>query len=127
MGCDIHIATEKRVDDKWVMVTRAFWNTAARTRNYHRFAALAGVRGDGPPPRGLPDDISDSTRLFRDEWGDDGHSDSWLPLHDAARLWLETERGEVNDFMRKWPESHYFDVELESYPGVYRVVFWFDN
>ena len=123
MGCDIHIAVEKKVGDKWVMRDRLHYTKPSTNRNYPRFAALAGVRGDGPDPRGLPEDIGESTRLYRDEWGSDGHSDSWLPLKEACRAWLETD-WQPDDFARKYPECHYFDVEDQ---GEYRVVFWFDN
>lgn len=127
MGCDIHAATEQYVDDKWVMVDRLHWSLRATERNYKRFAALANVRGDGPLPLGLPNDISESTRLYRDEWGVDGHSDSWLPLPDASLVWLNTDYKDTSDYVKEYPESHYFDIEIESYPGQYRVVFWFDN
>ncbi len=127
MGCDIHIATEKKVGDRWVMVTRLDYRQIGVARNYERFTALAGVRGEGPEPRGLPDDISDGVKLYRDEWSGDGHSDSWHTIKDAAQLFLETEYAKITDYMSAYPEGYYFDIELEIYPGEYRVVFWFDN
>jgi len=136
MGCDIHGSIEKRVNGKWVMVNRM--DLKARSRNYDRFARLAGVRGDGPEPRGVPEDVSDSTLLHIDEWGTDGHSHSWLPLHEAARIFLETEyTGSLSDFIKEYPMDHYFDVSQfeqkctccgQPIPnGEYRLVFWFDN
>ena len=151
MGCDIHLVLEKRDGGKWVGVdtftshhrsrpTRddimdGFSSPTARSRNYDRFAALAGVRGDGPEARGLPPDLSDTTALLASEWGDDGHSHSWLPLNEAARIFLETEwvppGKELSESIKKYPEEHYFNVDrLEAGGGDddnYRVVFWFDN
>jgi hypothetical protein len=128
MGCDIHAATEKRIDNKWVMVDRLHWSCNATQRNYRRFAALAGVRGDGPDPNGFPDDASESTKLYHHEWRGDAHSDSWLPSREAAEIWLETDYEEaLADYIKDYPESHYFDLEMSARPGTYRVVFWFDN
>lgn len=127
MGCDIHICVEKKVNDKWVMVNRLHHGSPATVRNYRRFAALAGVRGNGPEPKGLPEDISDSTRLCSDEWGVDGHSHSYMDLQETAKIYLRTEYSdENNEYINKYPESHYFDIE-ESELKDYRIVFWFDN
>lgn len=146
MGCDIHLVLEKRHGDKWVGVDTftsfqrqyasgepmdGFSMPIARSRNYERFAALAGVRGSGAEARGLPDDASDTTRLMSEEWGVDGHSHSWLPLTDAAKVWAATERYDVSDFAKTYPESHYFNVDCSegsrNDAADYRVVFWFDN
>ena len=32
-----------------------------------------------------------------------------------------------SDYATKYPEEHYFRIDKESYPGTYRVIFWFDN
>lgn len=128
MGCDIHIAVEKRVGSKWVMVNRIVYPETAAYRNYKRFASLAGVRGDGPEPRGLPDDISESSQLFVDEFGEDGHSHSWLPIKEAAYIFSKTSQRmeDDNDYAKEYPISYYFDVE-ESEADNYRIVFFFDN
>ena len=63
-------------------------------RNYDLFAVLANVRNGigfagcytGEPfdpisdPRGLPTDVSEHVRKESDEYGEDGHSHSWLSL-----------------------------------------------
>ena len=144
MGCDIHMVVELRVGSKWIGVNGMHHVTThkrreddlgfaipiASTRNYQRFARLAGVRGDGPEPKGLPEDISDLTRLEVEGWDGDGHSHSWLPLKEAARIWLETDRydNEVDpeSYEAKFPASHFFGVD-DSRADDYRVVFWFDN
>lgn len=65
MGCDIHVLLERKVGDKWVMVNRL--ESPVTDRNYKRFAALAGVCGDGAVAKGLPDDLSESGRLYAAE------------------------------------------------------------
>lgn len=128
MGCDIHAAIEKKVGDRWIMVTRLHRSHRAMNRNYERFAALAGVRGDGPQARGLPQDISESTKLYVEEWAGDAHNHSFLDLCDAGALFLSTEwQGkELSEYAREYPVSHYFDIE-ECQRREYRLVFWFDN
>lgn len=142
MGCDIHLVVERKLDDRWVTVhtmsghNRAprqlrngehGWSTpVARSRNYRRFAALAGIRGDGPEPRGLPDDLSETGQYLVEFWGADGHSHSWLAVTDAAAVFLETEDETLDEWAIKNPTVYYFDVE----PGDaddHRIVFWFDN
>lgn len=122
MGCDIHVFVEKRVKDRWVMVHEA---VEAENRNYERFAQLAGVRGSGPKPKGLPLDISDSTNLQADRWGVDGHSHSWLYLPEAMQIWQRTEYNQ-NSFNYKYP-YYYFGLDEVADAEEYRIVFWFDN
>ena len=161
MGCDIHMTLEERVDGKWICIDTfashhsryakpdsfmdGFSCSTARSRNYERFAALAGVRGEGPAPRGVPDDVSETTRHLIAKWSGDGHSHSWLPVAEAASLFLKTEwlpvaeaaslflktewvppGVELSDFVVKYPESYYFNVESDCLDN-YRLVFWFDN
>jgi len=128
MGADIHVSLEKKVKDKWVMVTRLDHGayTYATNRNYERFGALAGVRRPGPAPIGLPDDISDSTELFLQDWDGDAHSHSWLSLDEACKVWLETDH-RADEFALRWPASHYFGLDEDMIKGEYRVIFFFDN
>lgn len=152
MGCDIHIVMEKKHNDNWVGLNAfpyvpvkyspealqaikkskaylpPFAGTQARTRNYDLFAALAGVRGDGPDPRGMPDDASDLANMMHDEWGQDGHSHSWLPLEEALPIFAaHTSPMEIlEDGYRENICYELFDVEYED-RHKYRLVFWFDN
>lgn len=122
MGTDVHICLEKRVGDKWVMVNRLDGDAAIR--NYELFADLAGVRGSGPPPKGLPDDLSESARLFVDEWAGDAHSHSWHALGDAVALF------NAPRMFRKrlqFPAETYFGVPDEADLSAYRIVYFFDN
>lgn len=147
MGCDIHLVLEKKHADKWVGIdtynshTQPKWLVAkgmsgysspvVRERNYERFAALANVRGDGPAPRGVPDDASDTSRLLIEQWGGDGHSHSWLPLAEASNIWMKTAGPNDDEFATKYPTSHFFGVDVSEGSNEkisdYRVVFWFDN
>lgn len=148
MGCDIHLVVERRIKrgplpDQWVAVRTMLHGFATAEprqphgmnharpacveRNYDRFAALAGVRGDGPEARGMPEDASDTARLLFETCG--GHTPSWLPLADAARIFVETEFYNLSDVDRKYPESHYFSIEpeVDGPREDHRIVFWFDS
>lgn len=141
MGCDIHLVLEKRrADGRWIGVDtfkgheanygKGWYSPVVRQRNYVRFAALAGVRGDGPDPRGVPPGASDTSLELIDEWGGDGHSHSWLPLQEATRIWLETSNLKPDDLGHKYPCSHFFGIDESSQQTKlddYRVVFWFDS
>lgn len=140
MGTDIHAVVERRrPDGRWI-ATRTLdciidvdgneHRPAALERNYARFAALAGVRGDGPAPRGLPDDASDTARWLFKEFGD--HSPSWLPLDEATRIFAMTDAGVFR--FGSLPEfgtpgggnDYYFGVTSGEGPD-FRLVFWFDS
>ena len=106
-------------------------NPQTSTRNYERFAALAGVRGAGPPAHGLPKDISESAQMFVDEWNGDGHHYSWLPSKQMADIMLSTSGDrELTDFDKQFPLYYYFKIENHDnnpdYHKDYRVIFFFD-
>lgn len=145
MGCDIHIVLEQRAeDDRWIGIdtyvghegayVKGWSAPIARERNYLRFAALAGVRGDGPEPKGMPMDASETTRFLADEYGGDGHSHSLLSIKDAERIFSETYNWAASsrdDFGKKYPGAHFFGVDYSEGSSRsaddYRIVFWFDN
>lgn len=118
MGCDIHVAVERRTADGWQRAEpmvpprwtydggpeeeRERWYDG---RNYSLFAILADVRNGhgfagvdtGDPvvpisePRGLPDDVASETRSDSDEWGVDGHSHSHFTLAELMAFdWAQT-------------------------------------
>ena len=140
MGCDIHLILEKKIGANWVGVslfngfhTRNYPHTVypiAVDRSYARFSALAGVRGDGPPPRGVPDDISVLAKSIVDEYGNDGHSHSWLPLVDATKIFMATNfrPGFEPDELPwcEWPTNYFFNVD-DTEANHHRLVFFFDN
>ena len=155
MGADIHIYAEKKLENgDWATFStfptislRAYgvpveegksdiaWPTVTN-RNYAFFAALAGVRGHGPEPRGLPDDISPLVAEEYEGWGQDGHSASWCSADEFLPIYLE----------HKFPEEavqlvgghttkdrliyQHFGMETwkeHTTLNHYRFVFWFDN
>lgn len=111
MGCDIHLYREKCVDGKWLTADewQAYdygdnekgievpWTKRFTDRNYDLFGLLAdGVRRSHPfsfEPRGLPFDPCKEIAGEADRWGDDGHSHSYLFLHElkAMARFIETE------------------------------------
>jgi hypothetical protein len=142
MGCDIHLVLETYDDDLgWVGIDTfkghqsnnkdRWYSPIATDRNYKLFAALAGVRGDGPAPRGIPEDASTTTKLLVKNYGADGHSHSWLPIDEATLAFNERRypEGETpidpNGYRDSYPTSYWFGVE--SSEANYRLIFWFDN
>ena len=127
MGADIHGWVEKKVDGKWV----AFKELHDDNRIYSRFGALANVREPGPFPRGIPTDISDTTKLHIEQWGSDGHSHSYLSIADAFNIFKRTSSNKDYDFYDAFDFSHREEVcpkcgQKEAQDN-YRLVFWFDN
>ncbi len=167
MGCDIHWIIEKRntesgLDDVWVGVatncnTPALpvsanlpdeYNTLTQPiysgRDYAFFAALAGVRGDGPDPRGVPPDASTLARMDIDNYGVSGHSYSWATLLEFVLAWLKVNKQQEHDACVAALAARRLDGTplpeearqiLGYYTGIsrfnklddYRVIYYFDN
>jgi len=143
MGCDIHGWIEVKNDGKWIAVMKL----KDDNRNYDRFCKLAEVRCHGSmmnvmtgghitdscdaKAHGIPDDISETAGYDIKVWGVDGHSHSYLPIKEAAQIFLDTVYGDISEFDTKYPYYTFFDIEIDKTegPGVenYRLVFWFDN
>jgi hypothetical protein len=136
MGCDIHLALERNYKGQWVGVPIPNV-TAARSRNYELFALLAGVRGDGPEPKGIPDDTSGLSQIEIDRWDGDGHSHSWCSLQEYVEACMACMDNPAtllkdDDPIGSDPYGHYFglgdkDDDPDFDKADYRVVFWFDN
>jgi hypothetical protein len=91
-GKRVHAQLEAGVSVKW----------PARDRNYELFAALAGVRGDGPKARGLPDDMSDLARAEWESWGGLGdHSFTWYSMREAMPIFLRHQFNGVKRLMNE--------------------------
>ena len=99
MGADIHTFIEYKIGDgPWFpdrhhAIDPEFKEDGVNTcddggRNYYLFAALAGVRGEGPEPKGLPNDISHLIAKGMDNYGSDGHSHSYDSLDHFEEVWL---------------------------------------
>lgn len=130
MGTDIHGVVEQlsSSDNAWSLVYVLRGSDRIGARSYRNFAALAGVRGDGPEPRGLPRDICEATRYLWETVGD--HTPSWLSVGDTVRVLNERPRyvGEIGHLVsEEWREEveYWFgDCDLEPDD---RFVFWFDS
>lgn len=122
-------------------------------RRYTFFAALAGVRGEGPAPKGLPDDISDLARSAHITWGLDAHSESWATVEEMMLAWATVEEQyrldkEKVDGTKGDPMNEYLQLTIEGNKNLacrlfleklcgvsafeddiayFRFVFWFDN
>lgn len=162
MGCDIHMFTEYKKtylpeeEQKWQNCDHFTVEDEDEPthpdglelvdvysgRNYNLFARLAGVRkyNDNIPtlsePRGLPDDVSPTTRKWNEYWGADGHSHSYATykeleeyqyLHAGDSLGFKEMMDAIKDRLKEifWVHS---DEKIEDkYKNNFRIVFWFDN
>lgn len=152
MGCDIHYVIEQEHNGEWIGV---FGTDNGLTypnfdiprllpaflfvhRNYEFFAKLAGVRGPGPDPLDLPEDMSSMSRMYTSRWGSGGHSYSYAPLRDFITAWLTSNSENVTALVREKLKGKDPVLEVaktlgicqyEEAPGIdkYRVVYWFDN
>ena len=104
MGCDIHMHKEKQVAGKWVTADEweAYdygddekgmsipWKKRFTARNYELFGLLAkGVRRAYDfsfEPRGMPFDPCEEVRQAAEHWDADGHSHSYLYLHELRDM-----------------------------------------
>lgn len=137
MGCDIHLYVEIKSKGKWLL-----YNQPGVSRNYSLFAKMANVRNQGgavtpiSEPRGLPEDISEATKVCFDYDEPDAHSMSYLTLIEINRLekwWKESNSLEKQSFNQVfgWLFGNGYDdlQDLTKPPRVedVRFVFWFDN
>ena len=135
MGCDIHMLVELKTAEGWQLVRtiepvqaggeHGLVYPLALARNYERFARLANVRGSGPAPKGLPDNVSAAALCAIEENTGWDHSRSWMPIAEAAAIFLETEVQPLSDWARENPADFYFNVYGNT--DRYRLLFGFDN
>jgi len=118
MGCDIHLYTEIKhtVNNKEIWVNSDNWKYNPQYikdnvdgeymlevepiythRNYELFSVLADVRNGGDmkyivQPRGIPEDVSEITKVESDKMDSDGHSHSWLTLQELINYQKENVR-----------------------------------
>ena len=126
MGCDIHGYVEELVNDEWKPILPLYDDT----RNYKRFSVLADVRSfydeEGLSPKGIPEDISAKVEQEIDNWSNDAHSYSYLPLNLACHIFMSTEWN--IDHLPDDPYNYYFSIDRKDIDiKKSRLVFWFDN
>lgn len=105
-------------------------------RDYDFFARLAGVRGDGPEPNGMPPDASVMSQRCVRHWGDDGHSHGHMTLREFVKRNIVSDETVAKAAKSKLqggdPIAEYLgdrvyndnDITLDDNT---RVVYWFDN
>jgi len=154
MGCDIHYTIEEKHNDKWVGVYCSDFvkydkRMPAANRFYSFFAALAGVRAeDGDnirKPQGLPEDLSDLSKVMVGYEDDDGgnrevkafaenlipilsgycdldlHSHSYMSVKEFCDIYRETQK-------HLGSEVKIGDYEIVGgFPDTARIIFCFDN
>lgn len=145
MGTDIHVHAELLVGGEWL-----YYREIDIDRDYKLFSLMADVRNDRrnqfdgyvepiDQPRGLPENISLMTKMHRDDFGEDGHSDSWLSYPEILQvirfmkqvgtyiLWGEWTPQIGRLFGNSWER---WKDEPEGYPDEIkdiRWIFWFDS
>ena len=105
-------------------------------RDYDFFARLAGVRGDGPEPNGVPPDASALTQRYISRWGDDGHSHVHMTLREFVKRKIISDGSLAEAAKSKLqgndPIAEYLGECLDDDSEITlddntRVVFFFDN
>jgi hypothetical protein len=134
MGCDIHAWIERRQlaakPGPWEMVLDlddAKADTRPARRHYGRFAKLAGVRGDGPEAKGIPEDVSAEVSEHSENMGSDGHSHSWNDFDEALSIWRETEPSPTGISQDRNIASWQLFGYVPDAGYEYRIVYFFDN
>lgn len=105
-------------------------------RDYEFFARLAGVRGDGPEPNGVPPDVSALTQRCVSRWGGAGYSHGHMTLREFVKRKIISDVTIANAANSKLqggdPIAEYLgdcvdesnDITLDDNT---RVVYWFDS
>jgi hypothetical protein len=143
MGCDIHLHIEIKVAGHW-----HHYNHPGVPRNYELFSLMGGVRNPLPDQegyiepvasfRGIPDDVTFTTKLDYVHWGMDAHSASYLLTDEVIKVCKWLVKNEPKRFLA--PSEYFcflfgnrfnsFREYRSEYPKEieeFRFVFWFDN
>ncbi len=143
MGCDIHLHVEVKINGKW-----EHYNAPYIHRHYRLFARMARVRksddlsdGECFKPRGIPTDVSTTTKFAYERWGVDAHDASWLGAVEAGCIQEWYHSDEKNDNPHPPLFGYVFGNDIDTYVRFpkdgnrirslgfedARIVFWFDN
>jgi hypothetical protein len=113
-------------DDYWSVTNECYGG-----RNYYLFGILAGVRGNGgdfgpiSEPRGIPSDVSRSVQVILDDWGSDGHSESYFTLQEL--LDVDWDKYKKDDWLDEFMDTIESLKKVDPDPNKVRIVFFFDN
>jgi hypothetical protein len=146
MGCDIHMIVERKKNgNKWEAFMPQYlkkWDdTLCVSRNYELFEHLAGVRGYSEnaivQPRGIPKNASQRYKSLVKNWGEDGHTHSYLTLEELLKFSYGDNYliGKHNRMSSISPEFSSIIKSITKFelavPGVLpsdiRFMFFFDN
>lgn len=99
MGCDIHGYVEVNQYGWW---THSINIKSLVGRNYDMFALLFGVRNDASfipiaPDRGLPEHVSERVKQEVEDWGEGGHSHSWITWKEIQGVNWNTQGTQLAD------------------------------
>ncbi len=135
MGCDIHFVIEKKKGHGWFGLsgTDYGYRPGAKERHYNFFSELAGVRGEGPDAKGVPDDASDLTLECLNHWKGDAHSMTYYSVEHFVEVWLK-----CNKDLNMLVEDNMYAIldkcldlgqiaDEKNWQKHYRIVIWFDN
>lgn len=104
-------------------------------RDYDFFARLAGVRGDGPEPNGVPSDVSALTQRHISRWEGDGHSHVHMTLREFVKRKIITDvtiadaaksKLQGGDPIAEYLGDCIYDDGITLDDNT-RVIAWFDN
>lgn len=142
MGCDIHLYTEKQINGVWVTaenwvaddydeeIIDVPWKDRFTNRDYDLFGFLANVRRDHDyyfKPRGLPIDICKEVKAICEYWEGDGHSHSYLYLHELkdAINFLEDKTITVSGMKEEKQLKEFFDSINSEDPTNWELLYPF--
>ena len=106
-----------------------------RRRDYGFFARLAGVRGDGPEPNGVPPDASALTQRCVSRWEGGGHSHVHMTLREFVKRKIITDvtiadaaksKLQGGDPIAEFLGNCIYDNDITLDDNT-RVIAWFDN
>ena len=117
MGCDIHLHTEIKVNGVW-----HHYSHPRIQRDYRLFAKMAGVRNyedfritPVTEPRGLPADLSFTTKFDSDLWDADAHSHSWLSGKELGEVFRWYEELVIEASQESENPKSWYSVEHEFF------------
>lgn len=127
MGCDIHACFEYTYADERLPRWYCYAADIDLDRWYQIFTAMAGVRNYNNidvkyPPRGVPKDLNQKTKVLYERWDGDAHTPSWLTYEELNEV-----IGELVDINLSYGVLLAMMKSFHDAGRKTRLVFWFDN